>query len=80
MNISTTAQQDGFGTDMFKRVIGLTDEEKNLIISGETIAYDCGRKSYIRPGLATTFRIATLKNNIRTNLFLECLLKTNWRK
>ena len=37
--ISTTAHQIGFGTDVYKHVVGLTDAEKTAVKNGELVIF-----------------------------------------
>ena len=57
MIISTTAYQDGFGTDLFKRVRGLTDSEKDAVLHGMIVVFK-SRPTYLKKGIKCEWRIA----------------------
>ena len=57
MKVSTTIEARGFGTHPYKRVIGLTNEEKQAVRNGETVIFDCGRMANGNSG--TVLRVVT---------------------
>ncbi len=57
--ISDTAVQKGFGSDRYKRVIGVTKEEKKAIVDGQIVAF----KSALSGGThGTPWRVVRLIN------------------
>lgn len=71
---SKTAKKIGWGSDKYRWITGLTDEEKRLVLSGETVFFRIKKRHHTQSG----FKVATARRDCSGRIRWDCKEPTRW--